>query len=261
MSSISRDRVVRFNRTIALVSVSAAFISYLYQPTTVIAWAIDIVFRAYAHFVAAVMAHESVHGHLGNTRRTNDWWGRFSLLPTTVPYVTFRKTHLHHHSSTNEPEKDPDEFLNTPHTWQIPFRTFALPYHWVFWMWRNHRFPHRDRIEYGLNYAVVALVYGALMTVAGWERVMIGFLFSAGIHSLLLWYWFAIKTHEGYSTGAAETRSHDYDSVFLYWFSLGLSMHRVHHMKPQLAWLQMARVGRHEPARVRIGSSYSHRGM
>ncbi len=36
-------------------------------------WAIDIVFRAYAHFVAAVMAHEGVHGHLGNTRRTNEF--------------------------------------------------------------------------------------------------------------------------------------------------------------------------------------------
>jgi fatty acid desaturase len=153
--------------------------------------------------------------------------------------VTFRKTHLQHHSATNIPEVDPDEFLNTPHTWQIPFRAFSLPYHWVVWMWKTGRFPFRDRVEYALNYVVVAAVFGTIAYFTSLERVLVGLLASATLHSFLLWYWFAIKTHEGYSTGAPETRSHNYDGRLLYWLSFGLSMHRLHHMKPRLAWLQM----------------------
>ena len=92
------------------------------------------------------------------------------MLPTTVPYGIFRKTHLHHHAATNIPERDPDEFLNTRRAWQIPFRAFALPYHWVIWMWRNGQFPRRERVEYYLSYAVVALVYGTIAWSTGFSN-------------------------------------------------------------------------------------------
>jgi len=239
--SVSRSRAIRVNRVVTCATLSLTFASYFWQPGHLLPYALDIVVRAYLHFIAGVMAHESVHGHLGNTRSANQWWGRLALLPTTVPFVTFRKTHLHHHSATNIPEADPDEFLNTPHAWQIPFRAFALPYHWVFWMWRSGRFPRRDRIEYVLSYLAVGVVYGTIAYFTSLERVVVGQLTSATLHSLLLWYCFAIKTHEGYSTGALETRSHNYDSRLLYWLSFGLSMHRLHHMEPRLAWLQMSK--------------------
>jgi beta-carotene hydroxylase len=238
-TATTRARAITVNRALTCTTVSLALTSYFLQPSGLILYTCDVIIRAYLHFVAGVMAHESVHGHMGNTRKANAWWGRLALFPTTVPYVTFRTTHLYHHSATNIPELDPDEFLNTRHSWEIPFRAFALPYHWVLWMWKNGRFSRRERVEYYLTYAAAALVYGVLMVFTGVGRVAIGFLLSATLHSMLLWYWFAIKTHEGYLTGAPETRSHNYQSRFLYWFSFGLSMHRLHHMKPRLAWLQM----------------------
>ena len=57
--------------------------------------------------------------------------------------------------------------------------------------------------------------------------------------SLLLWYPFAVQTHEGFSTGAAEARSHNYYGRFMYWFSLGLAMHREHHLQPKLSWIEL----------------------
>ena len=57
--------------------------------------------------------------------------------------------------------------------------------------------------------------------------------------SLLLWYPFAVQTHEGFSTGSAISRSHNYYGHFMYWFSLGLSMHRVHRLQPKLSWLEL----------------------
>ena len=54
-----------------------------------------------------------------------------------------------------------------------------------------------------------------------------------------LWIPFAMKTHEGYSTGTAEERSHNYYGYLPFFFSFGLSLHRVHHLKPKLSWLEM----------------------
>ena len=47
------------------------------------------------------------------------------------------------------------------------------------------------------------------------------------------------STHEGFSTGSPESRSHNYYGYFMFWFSLGLSMHREHHLRPKLAWIQL----------------------
>ena len=82
-SPISRSRAVFVNRAVTCAAVSMAFATYFAQPLTLLAYAIDFVVRAYLHFVAGVMAHESVHGHLGNSRSANQWWGRFALFPTT----------------------------------------------------------------------------------------------------------------------------------------------------------------------------------
>jgi fatty acid desaturase len=94
------------------------------------------------------------------------------------------------------------------------------------------------RREYLLNYLAGAVVYGVIAYFTRVQRVGLGFLASATLHALFLWYYFAIKTHAGYSTAAMETRSHNYDGALLYWLSFGLSLHRVHHMTPRLAWLQ-----------------------
>jgi len=238
-ATVSRSKAIMVNRITTLTAVSVALGSYFWQPALAIHYVLDIVIRAYLHFVAGSMAHESVHGHLGNSRSANWWWGRIALLPTTVPLVIFRKTHLHHHAATNIPEKDPDEFLNTPRKWEIPLRAWALPYHWVMWLWRNKRFTRADRIEYVATYAFEFALYGVIAYFVGIERLLLGMWPACTLHSLLLWYGFAIKTHEGYSTGDAKTRSHNYYGRLLYWCSFGLSMHRLHHMQPGLAWLQM----------------------
>jgi fatty acid desaturase len=65
--------------------------------------------------------------------------------------------------------------------------------------------------------------------------------------SLLLWHPFAFKTHEGFSTGADELRSHNYYGRFMYWFSFGLSAHRTHHQAPRLTWLELRRFVEADP--------------
>ena len=69
-------------------------------------------------------------------------------------------------------------------------------------------------------------VYAAITYFVGFGRVLVGFIPAACLHSVVLWYYFAVKTHEGYSTEAPETRSHDYYGRALYLLSFGLSLHK-----------------------------------
>ena len=93
--------------------------------------------------------------------------------------------------------------------------------------------------ELSLNYLGIAFVYLPILLSVGAFRLLSGMVPLLVLVSLLLWYPFAFKTHEGFSTGSAESRSHNYYGRFMYWFSFGLSMHRTHHMRPHLTWVEL----------------------
>src|SRR5690348_1793261 len=125
-----RPQIYYLSRTIIcltiLLSLGTLFIP-LSSPLLLLA---DILLRTYVMFVGTVMAHESVHGHLGRTRSANFWWGRIALLPSMVPFTNFRKTHQLHHAHTNIPELDPDQDrkstrLNSSHP-SISYAVFCL---------------------------------------------------------------------------------------------------------------------------------------
>ncbi len=235
----TRDASILASRVTVVVGLGACFGSYFLQPEGPVEWTLDILLRTYFHFILGGMAHEASHGHLGRTRASNLWWGRVALAPTMVPYVTFRKTHIAHHRHTNIPGDDPDEYLNTPDLWQRVFRVLSMPTHWVLWLWRRGEFNRAVALEYALTWLAYLAVFVALGSQLGWTRVIVGFLAADILHAFLLWIPFAIKTHEGYSTGDERERSHDYKGRFAFWLTFGLSLHRVHHMKAHLAWLQM----------------------
>ena len=86
---------------------------------------------------------------------------------------------------------------------------------------------------------LVAAVHLPLAVLVGPFRYFAGMVPALLLVSVLLWYPFAIKTHEGWSLGRAESRSHDYYGRFMYWFSAGLSLHRAHHLHPELTWLEL----------------------
>jgi len=201
--------------------------------------AIDILLRTYLMFLGAVMAHEAVHGHLGRTKAANFWWGRVALIPSMVPYTNFRKTHQLHHAHTNIPGDDPDHFMKSRNLVELFLRALAMPHHWFFWLRARGRIKRSDVIELILNYLAIVVVFAVVLALSSASRLLWGMVPPLMLVSLLLWYPFAVQTHEGFSTGSAIERSHNYYGRFMYWFSLGLSMHRVHHLQPKLAWIEL----------------------
>jgi fatty acid desaturase len=235
----ARQGTIWASRAIVVFTTVSSLGSFFWHPATPLQAVLDIVVRAYLLFVAGGMAHEATHGHLGNSRSANLWWGRLALLPTTVPYGIFRKTHLHHHLHTNVPDRDPDLFLDAGPRWQRPVRALLMPHNWMLWLLRNRKFKAADWVDYLLTYAVYLALYGAIISQVGAVRFIVGLIPATILHAYLLWYPFAIMTHEGYSTGSSASRSHNYYGALAYWLSFGLSLHRVHHEMPQLGWLQM----------------------
>jgi fatty acid desaturase len=201
--------------------------------------AFDILARTYLIFLGTVLAHEGVHGHLGRTRRANYWWGRIALLPSMVPFTNFRRTHQLHHAFTNIPDRDPDHFMKSRNLVELSLRAVAMPHHWFFWLRKRGRLKRADKWELFLNYVGIAAVYSIVLFLVGPTRLLWGMTPPLVLVSLLLWYPFAVQTHEGFSTGAPEERSHNYYGRFMYWFSLGLSVHREHHLQPKLSWIEL----------------------
>ncbi len=244
-----RGRIYWVSRGIVVAVVAGALGTLLWRPDGWLLATLDVLLRAYLMFLGTVMAHEGVHGHLGRTRAANFGWGRLALLPTMVPFTNFRKTHHLHHAHTNDPDQDPDHFMNCRRLWEVPLRALAMPHQWFFWLRRRGHMPRSDVADLALNSAGIFAVYGLLLWQLGWTRLLAGMAPPLVLVSVLLWYPFALKTHEGFSMGSAEARSHDYFGAPMYWLSLGLSVHRVHHQRPGLSWVELRRHVQEPPGR------------
>jgi fatty acid desaturase len=242
----TRSRIHLVNRSIICLVVVSSIGTLFLRPGNFSQYIIDALLRTYLLFVGTVMAHEGVHGHLGRTKAANFGWGRLALLPTMVPFTNFRKTHHLHHAFTNIPGADPDHFMKSRNLFEIVLRAIAMPHQWFFWLWKRRRIGKEDLIELVLNYFVIFGVYGFVLMIVGGARLFWGMFPALILVSVLLWYPFAVQTHEGFSTGAAELRSHNYYGRFMFWLSLGLSIHRQHHLQPGLSWIELK--GYVEPA-------------
>jgi len=242
-----RIRIHYLNRTLICVVCFLAIGSLFIPVVNNLHRALDILVRTYLIFLGTVMAHESVHGHLGRTRRANFWWGRIALLPSMVPFTNFRRTHQLHHAHTNIPDRDPDHFMKSRNLLELCVRAIAMPHHWFFWLRSRGRLQRADLVELFLNYVGIFALYSAVLVFIGPSRLFWGMTPPLILVSLLLWYPFAVQTHEGFSTGAPEARSHNYYGRFMYWFSLGLSMHREHHLQPKLSWIELRRYVQRAP--------------
>ena len=244
----TRREVFFLSRTVICGVVILSMGSLLIPVSGVGTRLLDIVVRTYLVFVGTVMAHESVHGHLAKTRSGNFWWGRIALLPSMVPFTNFRRTHQLHHSFTNIPDKDPDHFMKSRNLFELGLRAVAMPHHWFFWLRKRELLRRADLVELVLNYVGILALHAAMFFLVGAERFLWGIVPPLLLVSLLLWYPFAVQTHEGFSTGSRESRSHNYYGHFMFWFSLGLSMHREHHLQPRLAWIQLLPLVQKAPA-------------
>src|ERR1044071_253153 len=162
-----RPQIYYLSRSIICLAVLLSIGTLFIPLPTLLLMPGDILLRTYLMFIGTVMAHESVHGHLGRTKAANFWWGRIALLPSMVPFTNFRKTHQLHHAHTNIPELDPDHFMKSRNFFELWLRALAMPHHWFFWLRKRDRLRRRDLLELLLNYLGIALLYVVVLAVVG----------------------------------------------------------------------------------------------
>jgi beta-carotene hydroxylase len=252
-SAWTRPQIHLLSRSIICGVVFLSIGTLFLHPVGLLEQVLDTTLRTYLIFLGTVMAHEGVHGHLGRSRTANYKWGRLALIPSMVPFTNFRKTHHLHHAYTNIPGKDPDHFMKSRSRFEIVLRAVAMPHQWFYWLWKRNAIKKRDLVELLLNYFLILLVYGFVLAFVGPTRLFWGMAPALVLVSVLLWYPFAVQTHEGFSTGAAELRSHNYYGRFMYWFSLGLATHRQHHLQPKLSWIELKEYVEDAPPEFRKG--------
>lgn len=238
-STLTKPQIYLASRIATILIVAGAVGPLFWQPVGALQWTFDLALRTWLMFLGTVMAHEAVHGQMGRSKRANSWWGRVALIPVAVPYANFRKTHRMHHAHTNDPANDPDHFVKPNALWEVPFRSLAVPHHWLVWLYKRGKLQRADLIDIGWTYVGYTAIYAVVLYFAGASRLAWGTLPPLFGVSIMLWYWFAVKTHEGFSMGPQEERSHNYYGKLMYWFTLGLSMHRAHHLYQHLSWIEL----------------------
>jgi fatty acid desaturase len=168
----NRAAIYALSRTVICLVVVISLGTLLWNPATPQQYAADILLRTYVLFLGTVMAHEGAHGHLGRTRAANFWWARLALLPSLVPFITFRKTHRLHHAFTNIPDRDPDYFLKPRTPLEIPLRALMMPQHWFFWLRKRGLIHKGDILELIANYAGMLIVFSLLLfQIDAWRMV------------------------------------------------------------------------------------------
>lgn len=238
MNTITRQHNIQVNRVIVITLLLCYFWQFSWQPTGIY-WIADILLRTYILFLCEGVGHEATHGVLANSKKGNIWWGRFSFIPLIVPSVLFRITHRYHHLHTNDEKMDPDMFLKVDSFWDFITRAVAMPNYWIKWLKDRDLLTREVVIEVIVVNLCYIAIFGSLCYFAGWERVLMGIIPAQILNAFLLWYPFSVMAHEGRHTGDQEFRSHNYYGKTLYWVTMGLSLHRAHHLKPQLGWLQL----------------------
>src|ERR1041385_7555172 len=161
------SQIYYLSRTIICITILLSIGSLFIPLTHPLLMTVDILLRTYLIFIGTVMAHESVHGHLGRTKAANFWWGRIALLPSMVPFTNFRKTHQLHHAHTNIPELDPDHFMKSRNFFELFLRALAMPHHWFFWLRKRGWMRRRDVVELMLNYVAIFAVFAAVLAFTG----------------------------------------------------------------------------------------------
>src|SRR5690242_2155011 len=169
-----RRQIYYLSRTIICLTLLLSIGTLFIPLSSLVLMPADILLRTYVIFIGTVMAHESVHGHLGRTKTANFWWGRVALLPSMVPFTNFRKTHRLHHAHTNIPELDPDHFMKSRNFFELYLRALAMPHHWFLWLRKRRLLKRGDLIELLLNYLGIALLYAVVLAVVGPTRLFWG---------------------------------------------------------------------------------------
>jgi len=204
-------------------------------------------------YLAFTPMHEAAHGNVGGTKARawlDRWVGWSCSLLFLAPFPAFKAVHLRHHSTVNQPGKDPDHWVRGSHPLGVAARclTMVPHYYWMFLgpMAKNTRANRRDRAVSVA--ALVALGVGVLLgTLGGFGvELLVLWLVPAWLASGALAFAFDWLPHHPHGDTDRWTNARVLDLPLLPWLLLGQSHHLVHHLWPRVPFYRYTRVFREQ---------------
>lgn len=201
-------------------------------------------------YIAFTVLHDAGHGSIAHevtwmkpVERFMGW--SLSLLFLLLPFGLFARLHDYHHAFTNDPDRDPDHWIDGDSWLSATPRAFTIVLRYVYLTATQFR---RDPviaqthtgslIYYSCSLSIIA---GLVIAGYGLEVLMVGIIpafFSSYILGMLFDWIPHTPTRQ--QTRYQNTRSYLFPGAKL--ITLGQNYHHIHHLYPRVAWYHYDKV-------------------
>jgi fatty acid desaturase len=194
--------------------------------------------------------HEACHGNIAGKDSSLTWLNHLvGYVAGTIllhEYKAFRHMHLAHHRETNNPDLDPDHWVDVHGFFPVLFRCLTIVFWYQHYFWKYIAFkPHIPGMRPLAIHIMVAyaIYYGlaiGLSVMGYWREVLMLWIFPHVLASALIIYLFAYLAHQPH---VARER---YRDTNVFWFKGKIAgplvnalyffqnFHLVHHLFPRV---------------------------
>lgn len=188
------------------------------------------------------ISHEACHGNISGGVRTlkliEQMMGWFSAALLMFPFSAFTVIHLRHHAHTNDPVKDPDNYVNGSNWFSIFIRCTTLIGHY-FWLSLGKESQHDMAMKKIRNQSLIFLgllfvVIGVFITIGEILTFVYVFVLSALLVAPVLAFTFDWIPHYPHQNLNKYHNTRVVTIPGLEFISLYQSYHLMHHLYPRV---------------------------
>jgi beta-carotene hydroxylase len=211
---------------------------------------LGLILNTFILYASQTPLHEACHGNIAGRDSRYMWinhavgYACGSIL--LHEYKAFRHMHLAHHRDTNDPELDPDHWVNVKNPFLVLFRCLTIVFWYHNYFWKHIAFKPSVPGNKALAVHIIAMytIYYSIalwLSVFGWWREVLAlWLIPHILASALIIYFFAHLTHMPH---VAKERYRD-TNVFWFrgkviepvvnWLYMFQNFHLIHHLFPRV---------------------------
>lgn len=226
--------------TMTLIGASSGYISYPLG-TGLMAWLM------YASFT---VMHDAGHGGIIKSESAlkpiESLLGWAASLPLLIaPYGLFKRIHDRHHAFTNDPERDPDQFVLSGTVAGVLLNCLYVPFHYYVLAFTQLKNINVIRQTYRSSFIYLFVTIGSLVLLVFngyWLEVLCLAIVPNLVAVFMLAMFFDYIPHHPHKSRDRFRDTRIYPGKLLNLVLLGQNYHLIHHMYPRLPWYQYRKV-------------------